>query len=249
MIQSIRSELRKLLTVRSTYVIIALCLAVVIFFAFYLEGYRQTANVRDPGLLAREITSAANALGIFIAIAGILLMTHEYRYNTIMYTLTASRGRTQTLLAKIIVISLFAVALTLLVCTLAPLLTYLGIQAKGLDIVPQNIPYADVYWRVAFYGWAYSMIALLISALIRNQVGAFAVFLLFPIMAESLLTLLLREKAIYLPFTAMNTVLSTFSQSPGSSTLTPERAALVTLGYLVVGWAIAWFLFLRRDAS
>jgi hypothetical protein len=33
------------------------------------------------------------------------------------------------------------------------------------------------------------------------------------------------------------------------NTITPFHAALVFLTYLVVGWIVAWVLFLRRDAN
>jgi hypothetical protein len=33
------------------------------------------------------------------------------------------------------------------------------------------------------------------------------------------------------------------------STWSPGKAAAIFMGYLLVGWVVAWYLFLRRDAN
>jgi ABC-2 type transport system permease protein len=252
MIPAIKSEFRKLLTVRSTYVILALCLALTILFAFYLEGYALKTDVQDPGKLASEVTSAAAALGFFISLAGVLLMTHEYRYNTIMYTLTAAQDRSKVLLAKIIVVSAFAIVVTLLACALAPALTALGVHLKGLDMAPQTLHVADLAWRTAFYGWCYAMIALILAAIVRNQIGTIVALLVFPALGESLLTLLLKSNAKYLPFHALGTLLEPVGVRAGSSAagiLSTADSVKVLLSYLIVGGVVALVLFKRRDAN
>jgi len=249
MIPAVRAEFRKLLTLRSTYVIIGSCIAITIFFAFYLEGYRSTADVALPAKLASAVTSAAQALGLFIALAGVLLVTHEYRYNTIMYTLSAARSRTQVLLAKIVVVSVFSISLTLFVCILAPLLTQLGLQAKGLSLAPQDFPIIDLLMKTAFYGWGYSMIALIIAFIVRNQVGALGFLFLFPGLGELLLGLLLKNNAIYLPFGALSSVISNGGAMLSQVPLPLTKAVQVVLAYIVVGWLVAWILLMRRDAS
>lgn len=248
MIPAIRSELRKLFTVRSTYVIILLCLAVTVFFAFYISGYHAKVDVTERDLVANEMLFIVQPLSLFISLVAILHLTHEYRYNTIMYTLTAARRRTQVLLAKILVISVFAILLALLVCALVPLLTQLGVHAKGLSIVPQSIPFQSILGRTTFYSWGNAMLALLFSFIIRSQVGAIAFILLFPGPGEGLLGLLLKDNAKYLPFRALGGVLQG-TIPPDSSLLQSGDAAKVLMLYLVIGWLVAWLLFLRRDAN
>ncbi|HEX4774579.1 MAG TPA: hypothetical protein VH234_03615, partial [Candidatus Saccharimonadales bacterium] len=90
MMHTLKAEFRKLLTVRSTYIITALVTAFVIFIAFYVIGWRMNPkDLHDTGQLASDVTGALN-LTVFGAIVAVLLMTHEYRYNTIMYTLASS---------------------------------------------------------------------------------------------------------------------------------------------------------------
>ncbi len=252
MTASIRSEFRKLFSVRSTYIISALALAMVVFFGFYIEGIRANPqSLADPNRLASEVTSAISAVGGLLALVGVLLFTHEYRYNTIMYTLTASNSRTRTLLAKIISVSCFALLASLIVGALAPIMTYLGVHVKGHQLVHQVFPVADLLWRCLFYGWGYAMAALLLAALIRSQVGAIAAVFLIPTTAETLLSLLLKNNAIYMPFTALGQVVGgpQGQGAPPIGHLTPGKGALVFTVYLLIGWIVAWILFLRRDAN
>jgi ABC-2 type transport system permease protein len=252
MIDAIRSELRKLLTVRSTYIILGLMLLLIIFFAFYGEGIQGGQQLaRNRHMLANESLQAISVIGLLGAIVGILLMTHEYRYNMITYSLTASRSRSRVLFAKIIVITLFAIVLSILAGILAPVLTYLGGHVvKGVVMAPQEIPILSILLRVLFVGWGYAMFALLIAALVRSQVGAITAFLFMPVTIEPLLGLLLKHNAIYLPYSALQQVLSPeAAMAAGSHALSSPMAALVALIYIVVGWAVAFVLFIRRDAN
>ena len=87
-----------------------------------------------------------------------------------------------------------------------------------------------------------------LAAIIRQQVGAIAAFFLIPALGEQLLSLLLKDNRIYLPFTALTQV--TMPESAGvQNALSPGKAAFVVVLYIVVGWLVAWYLFLRRDAN
>lgn len=247
MINTFKAEVRKLLSVRSTYIISALALAIVIFVGFYVEGWRlHGAQLKDPTLLTQDVTGSL-VLTIFGAIVAILLMTHEYRYNTIMYTLTINNSRLRVLAAKILVVSLYAIFLTVLVGVLAPIMTYLGVHAHGHSLAPQIIHFWDLAWRSLFYGWAYAMAGLLLAVLIRSQPGTVAALFLLPGLAEQLIGQLLDKKAVYLPFTSLNMVIG--NSAPGGGQLKPVTAAVVFGCYLVLAWLIAGILFNRRDAA
>ena len=249
MITTMKAEFRKLLTVRSTYFMTALAAGLIIFVAFYLTGWRLTPDaLHDPNQLASDVTGALNVT-IFGAIVGVLLMTHEYRYNTIMYTLTSSNSRTKVLLSKIVVISVYGVVLALIVGLLSPTMSYLGVHLHGHTLVPQTLHYGDLLWRSVFYGWGYAMAGLLLAALTRNQVASIVSLFILPSLAESLLSLLLKHNSIYLPFAALSQVIGTSGHNLGGGALTPGRGALVFSAYLVVGWIVALILFLRREAN
>jgi ABC-2 type transport system permease protein len=246
MITALKSEFRKLLTVRSTYILTGFVILLVTFVAFYPEGWRlQGAQLRDPMTLTNDVTGALNVL-VFGAVIAMLLMTHEYRYTTIMYTLTSSRSRSRVLWAKLVAVSVYALLLTSAIAVLSPLMSYWGVHASGHALAPQTIDYGSIVWRALFYGWAYITAALILAALIRNQIGAIVSLFVIPTV-EQLLSLLFKHASVYLPFIALNAV--TQQPSPEQGTISHDRAAVVFGIYLIVGWLVAWILFLRRDAN
>ena len=248
MMATLRAEFRKLLTVRSTYIITVLIVAFVFFIAFYVEGWRLgPADLHNPGQLSSDVFGALT-LSVFGAVIAILLMTHEYRYNTIIYTLTGSNSRSRVLISKIIVISVYALFLTAVIGVLSPIASYLGIHAHGHVLAAQTLHVGNLAWRSLFYGWSYGMIGLLLAALIRVQVGAIVALFVIPTAIEGLLSELLKHSAVYLPFTAQSEVIGNSGFRVGAP-LSPGRAAIVVLTYLVIGWIVAWVLFIRRDAN
>jgi hypothetical protein len=52
---------------------------------------------------------------------------------------------------------------------------------------------------------------------------------------------------VYLPVISLNAVLVHPSSNQGS--ITYGHAAMVFMVYLVIGWIVAWALFVRRDAN
>lgn len=244
MIPAIKAEFRKLLTVRSTLFIFLIGLALVALFAGFIEGFRGTPlELMNPQKLMSEVTGASSVVGILAAITALLLWTHEYRHLTIVYTLTSSNSRNKVLLAKVIVVTVYSLLFTAVLTGISPLLTLLGVHLHGHSLAPQTFYYWDIAWRTLFYGWAYGVLGLMLAGLIRNQIGAIVVLFIVPSMVEGILTLLLKSNAIYLPFTALGSVVN---QNPD---LSYAKAAGIFMIYLVVGWIVTWVLFLRRDAN
>jgi ABC-type transport system involved in multi-copper enzyme maturation permease subunit len=242
MMPLLRAEVRKLFTIRSTYVILSVGLLLVGFVSFWVFGVKEEAAL--PSERLQEIAAtAAVIIATFIAITAVLMVAHEYRYNTIMYTLTSANSRSKVLLAKILVASGYVLVTTLFVMLYAMLLCWLGYSVVGgHDMGAQHIDYWGYIWRSLFFVWGYTMVGMLVAVLFRHVVGAIVVLLIVPTTVEGLLGLVLKENVKYLPF-------SSLEQVHTGSTLDPGKAALVFGGYLLVGYAIAWYLFLKRDAN
>jgi ABC-type transport system involved in multi-copper enzyme maturation permease subunit len=258
MIAGIKAEYRKIFSIRSTYILIGLALAYMVLYDFYVVGFKGGRDglgldaLRSPFFLMIQVTRASSIAApiLFSSLIALLLMAHEYRYNTIMYTLTASNSRNKTLLAKIITITGLSIIFSLCVVILAPSLALAGLHAHHVVLGHQIFYYRNFLWRVLFFGWAYSMIGILLALLIRNIVAAIVALLLLPAVIEPLIGLLLNtNQQQYLPFTALTAVLNNGLLRIGPGLLSAERSAVVVLVYLVIGWAIGWALFLRRDAN
>ncbi|HSX05258.1 MAG TPA: ABC transporter permease [Candidatus Saccharimonadales bacterium] len=244
MIPALKSEFRKLLTVRSTYFIVIIALLIVSLFAGYIDGFRGEVG-QHANLIRSESANAIVFVGFILAFAGMLLVGHEYRYNTIMYTLASSNRRYKVLLAKLITISIFALAASLVVVVFAPLCTIAGGALHGRSFGLGSIDWGLV-GRCLFCGWGYAVYAFIFIAIIRSQVGAIVTFLLLPLIGENILSLLLKHNAKYLPFNAVQSVAAPMGL--GNHT-TATQSILTVLAYISVGLIISVVLFLRRDAN
>jgi len=247
MIAGLKSEFRKLLTVRSTYAIFAISLALVALFAGYGDGFRATSEgLHRPDLLMSESFNAIVFAGLLLAFVGLLLVGHEYRYNTIMYALTDSNRRFKVLLAKFLAVSTFAIVTGLLVAFFSPLCTLIGAHLHGSHLAPQHFDYWSVIWRCAFVGWGYAIYAFILIFIMRNQVGSIVTFLMVPLIGESLIGHIFTKSAQYLPFGMLQAVAA--PQDLGNHT-TGAHAVMVALAYMAVGLLVGAVLFLKRDAN
>jgi len=247
MMAALKSEFRKLLTVRSTYFIFVICLAIVALFAGLIEGYQSKPDaLHNPGMLASESTGAIVFVGLILAFAGLLLVGHEYRYNTIMYSLTAANRRTKVLLAKLIAVSVFALVCSLVITFFSPLCTIAGAALHGHHLSAQTYDVWSILWRCLFCGWGYTVYAFLLVVILRNQIGAIVTFLIVPLVGENILGLLLKNNTKYLPFTALQSVAAPNSLGNHASS---GHQALVVLIYVVIGLIVGTVLFVRRDAN
>ena len=109
MIAQIRAELLK---IRSTRTTIALILAMI---ALTLLITLLTGLLTHPGGLAttedqRQLLSVSSLAGVFAALAGVLLVTSEYRFGTIRPTILFNPERSHVMTAKIVAGALAGIA-------------------------------------------------------------------------------------------------------------------------------------------
>lgn len=245
MIGKMKAEFFKIFTVRSTYIMLVISLLIEFFYAFYIQGYRTAGNITDSYQLYTSVTGSLTTLSFLFILISALSVTHEYRHGTIVYTLSMSNNRFKVLLAKFAVLTGFAIAVALIFGALGPLLTYWGVHAKGFYLNDQTFPFWDLLWRSLFYCWGTVLFGMIIALLLRSQVGTIVTILVFPGTAETLLGFMLKNNIQYLPFTALNGVLSTSSVP----SLTNGKASIIVLVYIIVFGALATWLFRRRDAG
>lgn len=250
MIATIKSEFLKLFTVRSTYILTLLALVFIALLNLYFEGYRgnsgsPAANLESTAV--REIVANASGMvAVFIAIISILLMAHEYRYNTIMFTLTANTHRTRVLLSKSLAIVTFGVVFGVLAMAFAVGCYFIGLELRDAVLPAQQFDVLFTLGKVTLYFTVYSLIGLLLAGLVKGVVGAIAFFFVAPITVEPLLRLVLKDNAAYLPFTMFDSIMGAgLIQSKLSTT----RIVLFSALYIAIAWLITWILFLRRDAN
>lgn len=246
MIPAIRAEARKLLTIRSTYVITGLALLLIGFIAVYGMGYKSEPILGPPGVFQSNILNCISIMQIFVAIVAMLLITHEYRYNTIMYALTSSNNRLKVLFAKFTVVTLFSAVVTILTLLFIVGGILLGLQLAGHELGTQNVDVYSVLWRSLAFVVSGALAGLVFGFLSRSIVFAIVAFFLLPTTIEPLLHSLLKVNSNYLPFSVQNQIIM-----PGNTpdTLSAVASFGVFMAYLVGAWIVASVLFVRRDAN
>lgn len=243
--RTFRAELRKIWSVRSTYVIALLVLAVsVALVGFWIFGYKDVENAdKTSKALLQMLSVSVMSSTIFLSFIALLSVGHEYRYNTILYSLTSLNSRTKLFIAKWLATVLSALFLSVVATALAAGAFLIGQEISNTNTIAQTMPGWDFAWRAIASIAGNLTFAFLIGMLLRSQVAAIATFLAVPTAVESLMFFVLKDNIKYLPFTALNNLTDNGS---GTSHVT----SLITVGvYTAVLGAIAYVLFLRRDAN
>lgn len=281
----LKAELRKLFTIRSTYIVSIAVIALTMLFT-YLNTSRvfieppseavssqeaageskpdmtnpsavqkepQMTNDLPPEKMKLNIQDTVFSVSLLIAVVAILLMAHEYRYNTITYTLILTNSRTKVLAAKILVASGFTIGLTLLAILTAIAATYLAVDIKNLYLPPQQIDWLASLTQLCAYTLGFSLFGLALITLLRNLTAGIVGLFFLPTL-ELILAGFLSGKNIepskYLPFSALGRLGNIVDGGMAVSAMpSAAYAGLVFSSYLVALWLITWVLFLRRDAS
>lgn len=248
MTATLKSELRKLTTIRSTYLITAFVLAITSLLSFFAYGYKiDPALLASSGMVHEQLYSVISTFATFAAILSILLVAHEYRYNTIGYTLTLSKSRLKVLFSKITALLMYATVVGAAVLGAAYAASQIGLAMKGATLSPQVLS-ADIIWQFLAYTWGYVLTGVIIAVLVRGLVGSIVALLLIP-MAEQLLSLVLKDNTKYLPFRSLDAVaVSTTSPAPFQVLSNMAGFGVFCIYLAVLGGAAVW-LFVHRDAN
>jgi ABC-2 type transport system permease protein len=255
----LRSELRKLSTGRTVLVLTA--------FGLLLAGVSAAFGLFATDLVGpftgseRQVADAVGAgpsgSTVIALIVGILSVTTEFRHATIGRTLQLAPSRTRVLIAKLAAAVVYA--LVLVVLTLAVVAVLVAVAAAGADVRPRWGPDATrALWQAPIAFALNAMLGVAVGALLRSQVVAIAVTLVWLFVVESLVVFLAPAVGRFLPFQALEALFTDGSSSVmvdgggggmtfGIEVLDPGVALIVLLGYVTVACAAAGVHLTRGD--
>ncbi len=244
MLPSLKSEFRKLLSVRSTYLLITISLLLTVFISFWVFGFKDDNKAAiNPTALTNVILATVSVASLFMSFLAVLLVGHEYRYNLIMYTLTGIRRRSDVFVAKLLAVNTVSLVVVSLLAVASIGLFSLGQNAAHINTVTQTVAATEVFWKSLVTILGSVTFAFIVTILLRNLIGAIVLVLVMPTTIEPLIGLLIKENAKYLPYTALNDLTSMSDKvSYGFS------IGVVTV-YALIGIIVAYVSFLQRDAS
>jgi len=230
MIAQIRAELLK---IRSTRTTVGLILGMVVLILLFTL---LTGLLTHPSGLAskedqRQLLSLSSLAGVFSALAGVLLVTSEYRYGTIRPTFLFNPARSHVLTAKVVVGALAGLAFGIL----GEAIGYAILDGRGITIVLTS---SDVLLLtlgglagVALWG----AIGVGVGAIIHNQVGAVITLLAWGLVVDNLLFGLVPSVGRFVPTRAADALMGLnvhhlLSPGAGAAALIAWTAVLAVIG-------------------
>ncbi len=109
MITQTKAELLKVRSTRTTIGLMLGMIALILLFTL-LTGLLSHAAGLSTKEDQRQLLSVGSLAGVFSALAGVLLVTSEYRYGTIRPTILFTPKRSQVLAAKLVAGALAGIA-------------------------------------------------------------------------------------------------------------------------------------------
>lgn len=261
MIALIRAELQKLFTTRLWWAMLLSMLAytgVNLGFIVGFAGVEPTPGA--PGIPERDTIqfqqiawTVGASSAIFVMILGIVMMTAEYRYQTITGTFltTPRRGRViaAKLLAGVLVGLLYGVATLLL--TAAVVIPSVAASGGEVALVDNGIP--RIALGVVAAITLYTLFGIGLGALIRNQIAAILAGIGWVFIVETIFNLVppLRPVGKWTPQGASNALINVnFDTGFGELELLPMWAgAAVLVGYALLFALVASLTTVRRDIT
>jgi ABC-2 type transport system permease protein len=242
----IRSEFRKITSIRSPWLLLAAGPLIVV--AGVTGLVQSGGNVHDPAV-QRQALAHVGLAALITLIFGIIAVAGEYRHGTITDTYLSCPDRRRVITAKLAVYGLAGAAAGLVSSAVALAVTAAWWAAKGSSL---QLSGTDT-WLTLGGGlaacFAFSINGVGLGALIRNLVGAVAVALAWIALVEGIVGQLVGSGlARWLPFYASEALDRT---NIGATTrLLPQWAGgLVLLGYAAVFAGAAVVTTLRRDVT
>lgn len=255
----VRSEWYKFASLRSSWITIAVALAVIVgigaLAAAVASGDVQPARGGGPGDGALGVDptslslSGAGLAQIILGILGVLAVSGEYSSGMIRATLAAVPRRVPVLTAKAIVIGVVGVAVAV-PGALAAFFVGQAIFGDGANAALSDAGVTQAVLGTGFYLAAIGLLGLAIGALLRHAAGAIGSLFALLLLAPNLLPLVLPDSwaTEIVPYLPSNAGAAFTSVVPADALLSPMVGAAVLAGWIVVLLGAAAILLKRRDA-
>ncbi len=208
MVGLIRAEFRKLGTTQVWFWMLLLCIGLTALFVVgNIAGSRTDAEL---AIHVRDIMISASGAFTYVPIfvLGALAVTTEYRYQTITPTVLATPSRWALITAKLITYALVG-ALYALICLtiqLAMALPWLSARHIHVSLSDQKGPLLAAFAVLALF----ALVGLGAGALLRNQIVAVTVGVIFILVLSRLFLIIPGVKYIYpyLPTGAVDSIVT-----------------------------------------
>ena len=236
-----------MLKIRSTRTSLGLALGMVAIILLFvlLTGLLSSVSSLSGKEDQRSLFSIGSFAGLFSALAGVLLVTGEYRFGTIRPTFLFNPGRTQVVAAKVAASLLAGFVFAVVGEALS-----VGVGAVILTAAASPSPCTDDDYELLTLGTLagtalWGGIGVGLGMIVRNQVGAIIGLLAWGFVIENLLFALAPSVGRLTPGQAQNG----FMGLTTDHLLGPAAGGAVLLAWTVVLCVAGTALATRRDVN
>jgi ABC-2 type transport system permease protein len=243
-IAQVKAELLKIRTTRTTLGIVLGMVALVLLFSL-LSGLLTKAPSLTSTEDQRGLLSVGSLAGVFSALAGVMLVTSEYRHGTIRPTFLFTPRRSRVIDAKLAAGLLAGIVFGIVGEGLGFAIGYACLGGRGIDYAltadQTTLLVLGTLASVALWG----ALGVGIGTIARNQVGAIIGLLAWGFVAENLLFAFVPSVGRFAPAHAGDALIGLTSKH-----LLPAAAG----GAILLAWTIAFALTgtalaARRDVT
>lgn len=244
MIAQTKAELLKLRSTRTTVGLVLGMLALIVLFGL-LAGLLTHAGSLTTPENQRGILGVGSLAGVFSALAGVLLVTGEYRFGTIRPTFLFTPRRSQVVGAKLVASVLAGLAFGVVGEGLGFAIGYVCLKARGIPLALHGggitLVLLGTVAGVALWG----AIGVGVAAIVRNQIGTIVGLLAWGFVVENLLFAFVPSVGRLTPGEAENAL---------AGLTTDHLLSAAAGGAVLVAWAVilalaGLALTARRDVN
>ena len=248
MTRLVRAEFLKL---RTTQVWFWLLLADVAVGALIVIGSLASNAVKNANDVP-DIFATANGALLFVIVLGILGVTTEYRYQTITPTMLATPSRWALVTAKFVTYALvgFAYGVACIAVQLAIAVPWLSAKNITFDLGRSDLQHTILSLPAVFV--LFAIIGVGIGALMRNQVLALTLSLVFLLVIQNLVAAIpgVLHAWNYLPAGATTAILYPHDRTgPGGIETSAATGFVVLLLWAVIPVALGAAVSMNRDIT
>jgi ABC-2 type transport system permease protein len=244
MMAQIKAELLKLRTTRTTIALLLAMMALILLITL-LTGLLSHSSGLTGKENQRELLDASSFASVFAALAGVLLLTSEYRFGTIRPTFLFNPVRSHVLVAKVVAGALAGIAFGILGEAISWVAGYATLDGRGITIALST---GDILLLTlgGLAGTAlWGAIGAALGAIIHNQVGAIITLLAWGLVVDNLLFGLAPSVGRFMPDRASDALMGL--REP--HLLAPGAGAIILIAWACVLALVGIALSVRQDIN
>jgi ABC-2 type transport system permease protein len=244
-IRQVRAEILKIRSTRTTIGLVLGMLVLVVAITLLSGLLQHASDLENNTENQRQLLGIGGIAGVFSALAGLLLLTSEYRFGTIRPTYLVAPSWPRILGAKIIASLVVGGVFGIVGMGISYGIGYLCLSERN---IPFALDHGDEAWLLlgTIAGTAiWGAIGVGLGSIVRNQIGAVIGLLAWSFVVENILFGLVPSVGRFTIVQASNA----FQGSTEDHLLAPAVGGLVMLAWMTVLAVVGWAWTSRRDVA